>query len=88
MSALGHKQTCALQNGMSALPPIADMCGANRDVRFVPEADIGALIRSPRRRAAAIARQVDAERLSGPQVDDQFVLDRRLDGKLAGLGTL
>ena len=23
MSALGHKQTCAAQNGMSALPPIA-----------------------------------------------------------------
>jgi hypothetical protein len=23
MSALGHKQTCAVQNGMSALPPIA-----------------------------------------------------------------
>ena len=23
MSALGQKQTCALQNGMSALPPIA-----------------------------------------------------------------
>ena len=28
MSALGHKQTCAVQNGMSALPPKADMCGA------------------------------------------------------------
>jgi hypothetical protein len=25
---------------MSALPPIADMCGATRYVRFVPEADI------------------------------------------------
>ena len=40
MSALGQKQTCAMQNGMSALPPIADMCGAKRDVRFVPIADI------------------------------------------------
>jgi hypothetical protein len=40
MSALGQKQTFALQNGMSALPPIADMCGAKRDVRFVPIADI------------------------------------------------
>ena len=28
MSALGHKQTFAVQNGMSALPPKADMCGA------------------------------------------------------------
>ena len=28
MSALGQKQTFAVQNVMSALPPIADMCGA------------------------------------------------------------
>ena len=40
MSALGQKQTCAVQNGMSALPPKADMCSANSDVRFVPIADI------------------------------------------------
>ena len=25
---------------MSALPPKADMCGATKDVRFVPKADI------------------------------------------------
>ena len=29
-----------MQNRMSALPPIADMCDAKRDVRFVPKADI------------------------------------------------
>jgi len=40
MSALGQKQTCAAQNGMSALPPKADMCSALGDVRFVPKADI------------------------------------------------
>ena len=40
MSALGQKRTCAVQNVMSALPPKADMCGATRDVRFVPKADI------------------------------------------------
>ena len=40
MSALGQKQTCAVQKVMSALPPKADMCGATRDVRFVPIADI------------------------------------------------
>ena len=33
MSALGHKQTFAMQNGMSALHPKADMCGATKDVR-------------------------------------------------------
>src|SRR5262245_20660612 len=58
MSALGQKQTYVVQKGMSALPPIAtakadfrnmsalppkaDMCGAIRDVRFGPIADIGA----------------------------------------------
>ena len=41
MSALGQKQTFAVQNVMSALPPKADMCGATRDVRFVPKVDIG-----------------------------------------------
>ena len=40
MSALGHKRTCAVQNGMSALPPKADMCGAITNVRLVPIADI------------------------------------------------
>ena len=40
MSALDQKQTYAVQNGMSALPPKADMCAATRDVRYVPEADM------------------------------------------------
>ena len=40
MSALGHKRTFAVQNGMSALPPKADICSAQADVRFVPIADI------------------------------------------------
>ena len=43
MSALGQKQTFAVQKRMSALPPKADMCGATRDVRFVPIADIPTL---------------------------------------------
>ena len=40
MSAMGHKRTFAVQNGMSALPPKADMCSATRHVCFVPIADI------------------------------------------------
>jgi hypothetical protein len=40
MSALGHKRTYAAQNGMSALAPEADMCGATSDVRFGPKADM------------------------------------------------
>ena len=42
MSALGQKQTCAAQKGMSALPPKADIEGVECDVRFVPIADIEA----------------------------------------------
>ena len=45
MSALGQKQTCAARKAMSALLPKADMCGATRDVRYGPEADIALLIR-------------------------------------------
>ena len=40
MSALGHKRTFAVQKGMSALPPKADMCSAPSDVRYVPIADL------------------------------------------------
>ena len=40
MSALGHKRAFAVQNGMSALPPKADICSAQAHVRFVPKADI------------------------------------------------
>jgi hypothetical protein len=39
MSALGQKQTFAVQKGMSALPPKADIRSAKIDVRFVPIAD-------------------------------------------------
>jgi hypothetical protein len=40
MSALGQKQTFAVQKNMSALLPKADMCGALAHVCFVPIADI------------------------------------------------
>jgi hypothetical protein len=35
MSALGHKETSALREGMSALPPKADICCALAAVRQV-----------------------------------------------------
>jgi hypothetical protein len=40
MSALGQKQTYALQQATSALLPKADMCGAVAHVGFGPKADI------------------------------------------------
>jgi len=42
---LGQKQTFAVQKGMSALPPIADIDRRLADVRFVPIADIAAMFR-------------------------------------------
>jgi hypothetical protein len=52
MSALGQKQTFAMQEGMSALPSKADIGAAQINVRFVPIADID-VIRSPRRHGRA-----------------------------------
>ena len=40
MSALGQKQTWPDVCAMSALTPIADMCGHGWNVRFVPDTDI------------------------------------------------
>ena len=46
MSALGQKQTFAVQKNMSALLPKADMCGALAHVRFVPCVDGSELART------------------------------------------
>jgi hypothetical protein len=55
MSALGQKQTCAPQKVMSALPPKADMCGAAKDVRFVPIADVATIGLAYRIRISSIS---------------------------------
>jgi hypothetical protein len=49
MSALGQKRTYAVQKGMSALPPKADMCSAPADVRYVPIADMALQTERPPR---------------------------------------
>jgi hypothetical protein len=51
MSALGQKQTFAVQNGMSALHPKADMCAATKDVRYVPKADIASPLKNKKKAA-------------------------------------
>jgi hypothetical protein len=40
MSALGQKRPFAVQKGMSAIPPKADVRSAPAYVRFVPKADM------------------------------------------------
>src|SRR5262249_22042115 len=77
---------CAFpQRVMSALPPEADMCGAKRNVRFGPKADIGILFDH----VAGLRKQRwwdrYAERLSRFEIDHQFVLGWRLHGKIGGL---
>ena len=62
MSALGQKQTYAVQKVMSALHPIADMCGATSDVRFVPIADIAALVKKGRSAAYSMIHRQWKER--------------------------
>ena len=79
MSALGHKQTFAVQNVMSALPPKADMCGATRHVRFVPKADIPASLDHLIGATDQRRWHGEIERLSGFKIDCQFVFGRRLD---------
>ena len=41
---MGHKRHVANSGPMSALPPKADMVQYDRDVRFVPKADIQAAL--------------------------------------------
>ena len=77
-----------MRNGMSALPPKADICSATRDVRFVPKADIGSLFDHLVGALLEMQRHVEAERLGGLEVDHQLELDRGLDGKLARLRAL
>jgi hypothetical protein len=83
----------AVQKGMSALPPKANICSATRYVRFVPIADIGTnlvcqlfdhFVGTGEQRG----RHGKAERLSSFEIDHQFVLGRGLHWKVGRLLTL
>src|SRR5262245_51299662 len=74
MSALGQKRTFRSAITMSALPPKADMCGATRDVRYGPKADIHSITSSARAmsvggtlrpRLLAVERLMDSTNLVG-----------------------
>src|SRR5215475_10794173 len=62
-------------NGMSALPPKADMCGATAHVCFGPIADMTLSTRE--------MRTTSGEAPSRFEVDDQLVLRRQLDWQIA-----
>ena len=81
MSALGQKQTCAAQKVMSALPPKADMCGATRDVRFVPIADIGHALKcnsEGANGASIFASRKYGRQIGGPFASPSGVVDTKM----------
>ena len=78
MSALGHKQTFAVQNGMSALPPKADMCSATRYVRFVPIADIRKRVFPIKKGSPAAA--ISGQNLPGPNTSLSALVQKRTFG--------
>ena len=88
MSALGQKQTFAVQKGMSALPPKADMCGATSDVRFVPIADMHDCCRysiTSSARASTDGGIVRPSAFAVLRLIDQLVLGRRLHRQIGRL---
>ena len=72
MSALGQKRTSHQVRVMSALPPKADIRCGDRQVRFVPKADIRRLIRSPHRQVAEQVMRLAS--VAGFQPADPIVL--------------
>ena len=88
MCALGHKRTYAVQRLMSALPPKADMCGATRDVRYGPIADIASLIDDFVGAGYQRRWHGEPERFCCFEVDRQLELGRHLDRQFARLFAL
>jgi hypothetical protein len=80
MSALGQKQTFAMHQPMSALAPKADICGAKRNVRFGPKADIRLSINYLISELLEQQGNVDAEGLRRFLIDKELKFGRLLDG--------
>src|SRR5262249_14256613 len=76
MSALGQKQTYAAHQPLSALPLKADMCGATRDGRFGPIADIAASFNHVVGNRDHARWNGEVERLSGFEINHKFVRAR------------
>jgi len=87
MSALGHKQTFALQKVMSALPPKADMCGATMDVRFGPKADNTYLFDHLVGSGDERGRHGETKRLRSLEIDDQLQLGREFHRQITRFGS-
>jgi hypothetical protein len=84
MSALGQKQTFALQNVMSALPPIATSI-AFFGVSALGQSGHFSLFDYLVGGQKQAGRYRFAERLRGREIDNGFELDRRLYPKIGRL---
>ena len=88
MSALGHKQTFTAQSRCPLYPQKRTLI-ADWNVRFVPIADIVRALFDHLIRASEYGRRHrEAERLSGPEVDNQLELSRLFDGQIGALFAL
>ena len=76
------------QKAMSALPPKADMCSAQADVRFVPKADISASLDHLVGDGEHSWRHLDAERSGRMKVDDELEFGRLQHWQVGGLYAL
>jgi hypothetical protein len=68
---------------MSALPPIADIVERDRDVRFVPKADISHLFDHLVGASQHGAWNREAEGLCGPKIDDKLEMGRCLKRQIS-----
>ena len=73
-----------IKRAFFAFFPKADMCGATRDVRFGPIADIPPFTRLLRRRGRAASAHGEAERLGGLEINDKLKLIRCLYWQAGG----
>src|SRR5262245_46418223 len=85
MSALGHKRTLAVQNGMSALPPKATSNATYGDVRFGPIAYMRYLLDDLVSSQEERLWDGEAECFGSLEVDDELKLGRVLHRQVGRL---
>ena len=76
----GSKADICGANGMSALPPKADMCVATKDVRFGPKSDMTGLFDHLAGEAQNRGGYFHPKRLCCPQIDDKFKVTGLING--------
>src|SRR5262249_5222299 len=82
---MGHKRTFRSAIVMSALPPKAGICGAKRNVRYGPEANMRRHLVG---RGQQLRVKLQAERFGHLEVDHELKLDGRDHREIAWLFAL